>query len=97
MQSLGLPATRRAHSNVNAQILQSQGKYQLQPPRPFVLGNEFAGKIAHDSPIPDGCPFRPGDRVFGGGQGAYGEKSAVFWQNLIPLPDNMSYDQGAGA
>ncbi|KAH9894889.1 alcohol dehydrogenase [Cubamyces lactineus] len=77
-------------------ILQSQGKYQVQPPRPFVLGNEFAGKISADSPIPDGCPFRPGDRVFGGGQGAYGEKVAVPWQNLVPLPDNMTYDQGAG-
>ncbi|CDO77707.1 hypothetical protein BN946_scf184969.g58 [Trametes cinnabarina] len=76
-------------------ILQSQGKYQVQPPRPFVLGNEFAGKISADSPIPDGCPFRPGDRVFGGGQGAYAEKVAVAWQNLVPLPDNMSYDQGA--
>ncbi|KAI9068311.1 alcohol dehydrogenase [Trametes sanguinea] len=77
-------------------ILQAQGKYQVQPPRPFVLGNEFAGKISADSPIPDGCPFRPGDRVFGGGQGAYAEKVAVPWQNLVPLPDNMSYDQGAG-
>ncbi|KAI8975846.1 alcohol dehydrogenase [Trametes punicea] len=77
-------------------ILQSQGKYQVQPPRPFVLGNEFAGKISADSPIPDGCPFRPGDRVFGGGQGAYAEKVAVSWQNLVPLPDNMGYDQGAG-
>ncbi|KAI0829943.1 alcohol dehydrogenase [Trametes gibbosa] len=77
-------------------ILQSQGKYQVQPPRPFVLGSEFAGKIAQDSPIPEGCPFRPGDRVFGGGQGAYGEKVAAAWQNLVALPDNMSYDQGAG-
>ncbi|KAI0644512.1 alcohol dehydrogenase [Trametes meyenii] len=77
-------------------ILQAQGKYQVQPPRPFVLGNEFAGKIASNSPIPDGCPFRPGDRVFGGGQGAYGEKVAVPWQSLVALPDNMTYDQGAG-
>ncbi|KAI0360914.1 alcohol dehydrogenase [Trametes cingulata] len=78
-------------------ILQSQGKYQVQPPRPFVLGSEFAGKIAANSPIPQGCPFRPGDRVFGGlAQGAYAERMAAPWQNLIPLPDNMSYDQGAG-
>ena len=34
--------------------------------------------------------------MFGGGQGAYGEKVAVPWQNLVPLPDNMTYDQGAG-
>lgn len=79
-----------------AQILQAQGKYQNQPPRPFVLGSEFAGKIAQDSPIPEGCPFRPGDRVFGGGQGAYGEMVPAQWQSLVALPDNMSYDQGAG-
>ncbi|KAH9858599.1 alcohol dehydrogenase [Lenzites betulinus] len=77
-------------------ILQAQGKYQNQPPRPFVLGSEFAGKIAQDSPIPEGCPFRPGDRVFGGAQGAYGETVPAQWQNLVALPDNMSYDQGAG-
>ena len=78
------------------QILQSQGKYQLQPPRPFVLGSELAGRIAADSPIPDGCPFRPGDRVFGAAQGAFAEKVAVNWQALVSLPDNMTYDQGAG-
>ena len=54
-----------------SQILQSQGKYQHQPPRPFVLGSELAGRIAEGSPIPEGCPFRPGDRVFGAAQGAF--------------------------
>ncbi|EIN11815.1 NAD(P)-binding protein [Punctularia strigosozonata HHB-11173 SS5] len=77
-------------------ILQAQGKYQHQPPFPFVLGHEFAGRIAKDSPIPKGCPFRPGDRVFGAAQGCYAEKVTVPVPNLVPLPDNMSYDQGAG-
>ncbi|TFK81158.1 alcohol dehydrogenase [Polyporus arcularius HHB13444] len=77
-------------------ILQSQGKYQHQPPRPFVLGSELAGRISADSPIPDGCPFRPGDRVFGAAQGAFAEKVAANWQALVSLPDNMTYDQGAG-
>lgn len=31
-----------------------------QPPLPFVLGAEFAGKIASNSPIPKGCRYRPG-------------------------------------
>jgi NADPH2:quinone reductase len=35
-------------------ILQAQGKYQNQPPFPFVLGSEMAGKIADNSPIPEG-------------------------------------------
>jgi len=77
-------------------ILQSQGKYQNQPPLPFVLGSEFAGCIAKDSPIPKGCSFKPGDRVFGAAQGAYAEKVAARWDRLVPLPANMSFEQGAG-
>ncbi|KAH9935553.1 uncharacterized protein B0H18DRAFT_1174277 [Fomitopsis serialis] len=63
-------------------ILQAQGKYQNQPPFPFTLGSEFAGRIAAASPIPKGCPFKPGDKVFGA--------------HLLPLPATMTYDQGAG-
>ncbi|KAI0768415.1 alcohol dehydrogenase [Irpex lacteus] len=77
-------------------ILQAQGKYQNQPPFPFILGTELAGKIAANSPIPKGCPFKPGDRVFGAGQGAYAERVAIDWKSLQPLPANMTYDQGAG-
>ncbi|CCM02587.1 uncharacterized protein FIBRA_04690 [Fibroporia radiculosa] len=77
-------------------ILQSQGKYQIQPPLPFVLGTEFAGRIAKDSPIPNGCPFKPGDRVFGAGQGAFAEKLTVAWTWLVALPANLTYDEGAG-
>jgi hypothetical protein len=48
------------------QILQSQGKYQTQPPFPFVLGTELAGKIADNSPIPEGgqlfCQIRMNGR-----------------------------------
>ncbi|KAJ3487411.1 hypothetical protein NLI96_g3564 [Meripilus lineatus] len=77
-------------------ILQSQGKYQVQPPLPFVLGAEFAGRISQNSPIPKGCPYQPGDRVFGYAQGAYADKVAAKARALLPLPDNMSYDQGAG-
>ncbi|TCD71204.1 hypothetical protein EIP91_011682 [Steccherinum ochraceum] len=52
-------------------ILQAQGKYQNQPPFPFTLGAEFAGRISADSPIPPGCPYKRGQRVFGSTQGAY--------------------------
>ncbi|KAJ7601174.1 alcohol dehydrogenase [Mycena floridula] len=76
-------------------ILQSQGKYQIQPPLPFVLGSEFAGRIAKDSPIPKGCPFKPGDRVFGAAQGAYADKLKAKWTAVLPLPDAVSFDHGA--
>jgi len=77
-------------------ILQAQGKYQVKPPRPFVLGSEFAGRIAQDSPIPEGCPFKPGDKVFGASQGAYADKLAAKWAELLPLPPGLSFDEGAG-
>ncbi|KAF9501485.1 alcohol dehydrogenase [Pleurotus eryngii] len=77
-------------------ILQSQGKYQHQPALPFILGSEFAGRIAKNSPIPKGSSFKPGDRVFGASQGAYSEKAVVKAKSLLPLPDALTYDQGAG-
>ncbi|KAK0195588.1 alcohol dehydrogenase [Armillaria mellea] len=77
-------------------ILQMQGKYQRKPPLPFVAGAEFAGRIAKNSPIPKGCPYRPGDRVFGATQGAFADTAPVSWKDILPLPDALSYEQGAG-
>jgi len=67
-----------------------------QPPFPFVGGAEFAGRISKDSPIPPGCPFKPGDRVFGSGQGAYAEKIATNWKQLFPIPKGINYNEAAG-
>jgi len=78
------------------QILQAQGKYQVKPPFPFILGAEFAGKVAKGSPVPKGCPYKPGDRVFGTAQGCFADKVAAKWQSVNPLPDNLTFDQGAG-
>lgn len=69
----------------------------MKPPLPFVLGTEFAGRISQDSPLPKGCGFKHGDRVFGAGQGTFADKVAVDLARLLPLPDAMTYDQGAGA
>ncbi|KAI9507331.1 NAD-P-binding protein [Russula earlei] len=74
-------------------ILQSQGKYQTQPPRPFVLGAEFAGTVAT---APPGSPYKTGDRVFGSAQGSYGERVVAKPIDVLPLPDTLSFDQGAG-
>lgn len=78
------------------QILQAQGKYQDRPPLPFILGAEFAGRISLDSPIPDGCKLQRGQRVFGSRQGSFADKVAVNYNHILPLPDNISFDQGAG-
>ncbi|KAF8210306.1 hypothetical protein K438DRAFT_1665380 [Mycena galopus ATCC 62051] len=77
-------------------ILQTQGRYQSKPPLPFVLGSEFAGRISHGFPIPAGCPFKPGDRVFGSALGCYAEKVAVSVTAVMALPDSITFDQGAG-
>ncbi|RDB16964.1 Quinone oxidoreductase-like protein 2 [Hypsizygus marmoreus] len=77
-------------------ILQTQGKYQIKPPLPFILGTEFAGRISKDSPLPKDCPFKHGDRVFGAGQGTFADKVAINISQILPLPDSMTYDQGAG-
>jgi NADPH:quinone reductase-like Zn-dependent oxidoreductase len=62
----------------------------------FVLGAEFAGRISAASPIPAGCMFKPGDRVFGYAQGSFGEKVATSWKSILPMPSALSYDQAAG-
>ncbi|ODO08766.1 alcohol dehydrogenase [Cryptococcus wingfieldii CBS 7118] len=77
-------------------ILQSQGLYQTKPPLPFVLGAEVAGTISKTSPIPEGCPFKPGvDRVFGITQGAYAEHAMAEWKRLMPIPSNLSMAQAS--
>jgi NADPH2:quinone reductase len=43
-----------------------------------------------------GCPYKPGDRVFGAAQGTYADKVTVNLDQLIRLPDNVTFDQGAG-
>ncbi|KAH9981893.1 NAD-P-binding protein [Russula compacta] len=74
-------------------ILQAQGRYQTQPPRPFILGTEFAGTVAA---APAGSPFKPGDRVFGSAQGSLAERVLAKPELVLPLPDALSFDQGAG-
>lgn len=75
------------------QILQAQGRYQTQPPRPFILGTEFAGTVAV---APAGSPFKRGDRVFGSAQGSLAERVVSKPELVLPLPDTLSFDQGAG-
>ncbi|KAJ5484458.1 Polyketide synthase enoylreductase [Penicillium expansum] len=51
-------------------ILQIQGKYQNQPPLPWIGGAEFAGTITA-VPTSANNRYKLGDRVFGATQGAY--------------------------
>ena len=94
--SAGQVSAPAAFSGEGTPTPESNGRILIHMRPQYVLGSEFAGRIAKDSPIPKGCPFKPGDRVFGSGQGAYGERVATTWKLLVPLPDNMTYEQGAG-
>lgn len=77
-------------------LLQIRGKYQAQPPFPWVSGAEFAGVVLTTPSALPNPQFRPGDRVFGAGQGAFATKIAVVEDSLRPVPRGWSYEDAAG-
>ncbi|OGE49818.1 hypothetical protein PENARI_c019G00485 [Penicillium arizonense] len=77
-------------------ILQIQGKYQHQPPLPWIGGAEFAGTITA-IPISSKNPrFKVGDRVFGATQGAYATHVLAPEHTLLPVPAGWSFEDAAG-
>src|SRR5215472_17212223 len=76
-----------------ADTLFRQGQYLMQPNLPDVPGVEAAGEI--DS-VGAGVPnLKPGMRVAGIGSRAYAEYAVVPANQVIPLPDSLSFDEGA--
>lgn len=74
-------------------LLLSKGEYQLKPELPFTLGVDFAGVVRS---APDGTGFAPGDRVACvGAYGGAGEVAATGPDSTFPLPDNITFEQGA--
>lgn len=74
-------------------LLMTQGKYQMRPPVPFTPGTEVSGVV---SAAPEGGAFSVGDRVVvASGLGGFGEQIAVVEQQLFPLPDALTFDEGA--
>ena len=79
-------------------LLLSKGEYQLKPELPFSLGVDFAGVVVSTSSTggSSSTGVRPGQRVaavlpYGGA----GELAVVPAQCVFPLPDNLSFEQGA--
>jgi len=73
------------------------GAYARLPSLPFIPGTDFAGTIeAVGSEVK---AFKAGDRVYGHGvmrgQGAYAEKVAWDGALIHPLPERISFQQGA--
>jgi NADPH2:quinone reductase len=74
-------------------VLLAAGQYQLKPDPPFQLGVDFAGVVRS---APDGSGLTAGDRVacvlpYGGGA----DVVATDPDGVFPLPDGLSFEQGA--
>lgn len=74
-------------------LLLSAGRYQLKPEPPFQLGVDFAGVVRA---APEGSGFAAGDRVacclpYGGGA----DVVAIGPESVFPLPDSLTFEQGA--
>jgi NADPH2:quinone reductase len=69
-------------------------KYQFKPPRPFAPGHEVAGDITEVGEGVSG--YKKGDRVIGMiGHGGYATEAVVDEGALLPMPPNMSYEDGS--
>ncbi|KAF4440007.1 NADPH2:quinone reductase [Fusarium acutatum] len=77
-------------------ILQIQGKYQNQPPFPWIAGAEFAGTVIATPKNSSNPKFPVGSRVFGASQGAFATKIKAKEETLLPVPDGWSFKEAAG-
>jgi NADPH:quinone reductase len=75
-------------------LLMTEGKYQLKPELPFVLGMEFAGIV--DALGAGVSGFAPGDAVAGGNRiGAFSEYAVVPAAALRKKPEAISFAAAA--
>ena len=76
-------------------ILQISGKYQFQPPFPFIPGSEAGGKIIELGPnVKD---FAIGDRVMAiPGIGSMAEKICIKTHKLKKIPESMTLLTASG-
>lgn len=74
-------------------VLKTRGSYQERPALPFVLGSECAGVVRS---APAGGRVKAGDRVaVFTPQGAFAEVVAVPADAALPVPDNVTFAEGA--
>jgi NADPH:quinone reductase-like Zn-dependent oxidoreductase len=77
-----------------ADVMARMGLYQDAPKTPCVVGYEVAGTILE---LGDGVVgLTPGQRVVAGTQfGGYASQVVVAASDVVPLPDGLSFEQGA--
>ena len=77
-----------------ADVMARMGLYQDAPPTPCVVGYEVAGTILELAEGVEG--LLPGQRVLAGTQfGGYATQVCVPAGDVVPLPDELSFEQGA--
>lgn len=80
-------------------LLQIRGKYQHQPPFPWIAGSEFSGVVLKaPSSLPSGRTpkYKKGDRVFGASQGGYATHIVSTEERLRPVPAGWDLMDAAG-
>ncbi|EMC99099.1 hypothetical protein BAUCODRAFT_22388 [Baudoinia panamericana UAMH 10762] len=77
-------------------LLQIRGKYQHQPPLPWISGSEFSGVILAVPSSGKSRKFKVGDKVFGAAQGGYATKVCAREEQLRPVPKGWSCFEAAG-
>lgn len=72
------------------------GTHAVRPELPYTPGNDAAGVV--ESVGADVSAFKPGDRVYTAKtiSGSYAEYALCDQTNIGKLPDNVSFEQGAG-
>jgi NADPH2:quinone reductase len=74
-------------------LLMSRGRYQLRPELPAILGSEVAGTVRS---APAGHALTAGDRVWATMElGGFAEVAAAPADQVFPLPDELSFEEGA--
>ncbi len=77
-----------------ADVMARMGLYQDAPPTPCIVGYEVAGTILELGEGVDG--LTPGQRVLAGTKfGGYASQVCVPASDVVPLPDALSFEQGA--
>ena len=97
------PALRDAHvlirvkaTGINpADLVRMSGRYPQPLPVPYIPGTDVAGEV--EAVAAGVTHVRVGDRVFGRSinGGGYAEKACLPAHETIPLPDNLSFAEGA--
>ena len=74
-------------------LLMSQGRYQMRAPLPFTPGTEVAGVVRE---APEGSSVKVGDKVLVASFiGGFAEQVAASPEQLLPLPEGLTFEQGA--